>query len=60
MKALGEKMRHLADVAPDIIVSGNPGCIMQLRHGARRAGLAAEVTHPIVLLERAYAVAPDR
>jgi glycolate oxidase iron-sulfur subunit len=56
MKALEEKMRHLAGVAPDIIVSGNPGCLMQLRHGVRRAGLAAEVTHPIVLLERAYAI----
>ena len=55
MKALEEKMRHLAGVAPDIIVSGNPGCLMQLRHGVRRAGLAAEVTHPVVLLERAYA-----
>lgn len=59
MEALEEKMRHLAGVAPDIIVSGNPGCLMQLRHGVRRAGLASEVTHPIVLLERAYADAPN-
>jgi glycolate oxidase iron-sulfur subunit len=59
MAALQEKMRHLAAVAPDIIVSGNPGCLMQLRHGVRRAGLEAEVTHPVVLLERAYAGSTD-
>ncbi len=57
MKALEEKMRHLAGVAPDIIVTGNPGCLMQLRHGVRRAGLVSEVTHPVVLLERSYASA---
>ncbi|MGH9462629.1 MAG: (Fe-S)-binding protein [Vicinamibacteria bacterium] len=60
MAALQEKMRHLAAVAPDIIVSGNPGCLMQLRHGVRRSGLEAEVTHPVVLLDRAYMGASDR
>ena len=59
MAALQEKMRHLTAVAPDIIVSGNPGCLMQLRHGVRRAGLEAEVTHPVVLLDRAYAGSTD-
>jgi Fe-S oxidoreductase len=57
MRALDEKMEHLKGIAPDIIVSGNPGCLMQLGHGVRRAGLDSEVTHPIVLLDRAYRVA---
>jgi glycolate oxidase iron-sulfur subunit len=59
MAALQEKMRHLAAVVPDIIVSGNPGCLMQLRHGVRRSGLEAEVTHPVILLERGYADSTD-
>jgi len=54
MKALEDKMRHLVDVAPDIIVSANPGCLLQLRHGVRRSGLTTEVTHPVMLLDRAY------
>lgn len=54
MSALDEKMRHLKEIAPDIIVSGNPGCLMQLSHGVKRAGLDSEVTHPAVLLDRAY------
>jgi len=54
MQVLDEKMRHLKAARPDLVVSGNPGCQMQLAHGARRAGLAVEVLHPIVLLDRAY------
>lgn len=51
---LERKMRALAALDPDLIASGNPGCIMQLRAGARRAGLRARVVHPIELLDAAY------
>ena len=51
---LDRKMAHLASVRPDAVVSGNPGCLLQLRQGAVRHGLAAEVLHPIEILDRAY------
>ncbi|MCC6640045.1 MAG: (Fe-S)-binding protein [Deltaproteobacteria bacterium] len=51
---LGHKMRALAAVDPDVIASGNPGCIMQLRAGVARFGLRAQVVHPVELLDRAY------
>jgi glycolate oxidase iron-sulfur subunit len=51
---LDRKLAALAAAAPDIITSGNPGCLMQLESGARRIGLAARVVHPIVLLDEAY------
>jgi len=51
---LDRKIRALAAVNPDLIASGNPGCIMQLRAGVRRAGLRARVVHPIELLDAAY------
>lgn len=51
---LSPKLESLAAAAPDLIATGNPGCLMQLRAGAARAGLAAEVVHPIELLGRAY------
>ncbi len=51
---LDHKLAALAEAAPDIITSGNPGCLMQLESGARRSGLAARVVHPIVLLDEAY------
>jgi glycolate oxidase iron-sulfur subunit len=54
MEVLAVKMRELAKVRPDVIATGNPGCLIQLKEGARRCGIRAEVVHPIVLLDRAY------
>jgi glycolate oxidase iron-sulfur subunit len=54
MRLLDRKMQHLAAVDPDVIASGNPGCLLQLGWGVKRAGLRAEVVHPIELLDRAY------
>jgi glycolate oxidase iron-sulfur subunit len=53
---LDRKMAHLASVQPQLIVTGNPGCILQLRQGAARHGLATEVLHPVEVLARAYGV----
>ena len=53
---LDRKMRHLAAVEPQLIVTGNPGCILQLRQGVAQYGLAAEVLHPVEVLARAYGV----
>ncbi|MAE96910.1 MAG: hypothetical protein CL910_19860 [Deltaproteobacteria bacterium] len=52
---LTAKMDALASVAPDVIASGNPGCLMQLRAGAAERGLGARVLHPIQLLAQSLA-----
>ncbi|MCR4333039.1 MAG: heterodisulfide reductase-related iron-sulfur binding cluster [Sulfuricaulis sp.] len=46
------KIDHLRRLAPDILVTSNSGCAMYLAAGIREAGLAIEVIHPVVLLER--------
>ena len=51
---LDRKMAHLASVRPDVVASGNPGCLLQLRQGAVRYGMSAEILHPIEVLDRAY------
>jgi len=51
---LARKMAHLAAVAPQLIATGNPGCMLQLRQGVTQHGLPAEVVHPIEVLARAY------
>jgi glycolate oxidase iron-sulfur subunit len=51
---LDRKIAALAAAGPDVIASGNPGCLMQLESGARRHGLPARVVHPVVLLDEAY------
>ncbi|MBI3089441.1 MAG: (Fe-S)-binding protein [Candidatus Tectomicrobia bacterium] len=54
LQILDRKMAHIAAAAPDIIASGNPGCLLQLRLGVARAGLTCRVVHPITLLAEAY------
>jgi glycolate oxidase iron-sulfur subunit len=53
-RLLERKLQHLAAADPDVIATGNPGCLLQLASGVKRAGLRAEVLHPIELLDRAY------
>jgi len=42
---LKDKVRAILDAAPDVIVSGNPGCILQIASGLREAGSRARVIH---------------
>jgi glycolate oxidase iron-sulfur subunit len=51
---LDRKMAHLLSIRPDVVASGNPGCLLQLRQGAARHGMTAEILHPIEVLDRAY------
>jgi glycolate oxidase iron-sulfur subunit len=53
-EVLERKMGALAAADPDVIASGNPGCLIQLQAGARRWGLRARVVHPIELLAESY------
>ena len=53
-QVLERKMSALAAADPDVIASGNPGCLIQLAAGVRRWGLRARVVHPIELLAESY------
>ncbi len=56
---LGErKARHIVDAAPQVVATGNIGCIMQIRTHARRLGQAIPVLHTVTILDKAYAGAP--
>ncbi len=51
--ALGEeKAASIKSTGAEIVVTGNPGCAMQIRSALRETGI--EVLHPIELLDRAY------
>jgi glycolate oxidase iron-sulfur subunit len=51
---LEEKMAKLAVARPEVIVTANPGCHLQLKSGAADHLPAVEVLHVAELLERAY------
>lgn len=54
MQVLDAKMENVRATQPDIIVTANAGCLLQLQLGVQRAGLTAEVLHVMELLARAY------
>jgi glycolate oxidase iron-sulfur subunit len=48
------KAEALASTGAGTVASANPGCTMQIAAGLRELGTAAEVIHPVELLDRAY------
>ena len=53
-QVLDAKIADVTAARPDIIVTANTGCHMQMIYGAKKAGLKAEVVHVVELLDRAY------
>ena len=54
---LDSKMRDVAATDADILVTANPGCMIQLDLGLRNAGLPGRAYHIVELLDWAYSIA---
>jgi len=54
---LAPKLARLREAAPQVVATGNPGCLMQLGAGLAAAGLQTPVRHPVELLDDAYRAA---
>lgn len=51
---LKRKVGHIRDTGAQIVVTGNPGCHLQIARGLQEAGVQIQVCHPMSLLARAY------
>ncbi len=54
MAVLERKMGAVALVSPDVIATANPGCMLQLRAGAKLYGRGERVAHVVELLDESY------
>src|SRR5881392_187310 len=54
---LAPKLASLAEARPQVVATGNPGCLMQLGAGLSAAGVPAAVRHPVELLDESYRAA---
>ncbi len=54
-EVLARKVDSILAAEPDIVATGNPGCIMQIGAGLAAAGSKLSVVHPIEILDRSYA-----
>ena len=51
---LERKVANIVDTGADTVVTANPGCLMQIQSGLRRAGSDVRVIHLLDLLDEAY------
>lgn len=54
---LAAKVGALRSAAPDLVATGNPGCLMQIGAGLALDGNAAQAVHPVELLDASYRAA---
>ena len=54
---LDRKLVNVAKSTPQLVATGNPGCLMQIGAGLIRDRSATTAVHPVELLDRSYAVA---
>ena len=54
---LAAKLERIREAGPQVVATGNPGCLMQLGAGLAAAGIPAQVRHPVELLDDAYRAA---
>ena len=54
MRLLDTKMRAVKDTRANVLVTANPGCLMQLQYGAKRDGMDIEVRYITDLLDESY------
>ena len=54
MSLLEDKMRMIESTRADMIVTANPGCMLQLEAGTRRFSRPIPVLHVVELLDQAY------
>lgn len=56
MQLLDRKIENVRKANPDIIVTGNPGCLIQLKYGLEKKGMNIELLHLATFLRRACCV----
>jgi glycolate oxidase iron-sulfur subunit len=51
---LDRKIANIEKTGASVVVTANPGCLMQIASGLRRARSKARVVHLVDLLDEAY------
>ena len=54
MKVLDRKMDHLKDTGAELVVTTNPGCLLQLQKGLADQKMSMQACHIVTLLDEAF------
>ena len=52
IKQLERKMCNIKNTNAKIVLTGNPGCMGQIKHGTKKFNVDVEVLHPVTLIKR--------
>ena len=52
IKQLERKMNNIKNTNAKIVLTGNPGCMGQIKHGAEKFNVDVEVIHPVTFIKR--------
>ncbi|MBK7630418.1 MAG: (Fe-S)-binding protein [Ignavibacteriales bacterium] len=52
VKQLERKIHNIKNTKAKIVLTGNPGCMGQIKHGTQKFNVDVEVLHPITLINR--------
>ena len=52
IKQLERKMSNIKNTEAKIVLTGNPGCMGQIKHGTKKYNIDVEVLHPVTLIKR--------
>jgi glycolate oxidase iron-sulfur subunit len=56
MQILKRKINAIRYASPDVLVTGNPGCLIQIQHGLNQEGLKIELLHTATFLRDACGI----
>jgi glycolate oxidase iron-sulfur subunit len=59
-RVLEPKLANIAATRASLVVTGNPGCLMQIGAGLHQSGIAARAVHPVDLLDASYGARRDQ
>jgi len=54
MELLDRKINNIKKTGARYVVSGNPGCLLQLMYGTKKFNSDVHIIHPVTLLKMAY------
>jgi glycolate oxidase iron-sulfur subunit len=52
LKQLERKMNNIKNTNAKIVLTGNPGCMGQIKHGTQKFNVNLEVLHPVTLIKK--------
>jgi glycolate oxidase iron-sulfur subunit len=60
LKQLERKMKNIEKTGAKIVLTGNPGCMGQIKFGTIKFGIQVEVLHPITLIKRFLSIGQNK